>query len=191
MKEEEGEGERRRRQQKKKKRKKSTMTLIRRIPATIIILRRNKNQKKTHNHTEQSKNRGELLQQVFRQPMDSILFKVIEAMPLQTPIVFTHVKPSARRTSTGISAYKMPLRSQVFYPLVPGDADLTMASGEHADQVLAEWGCPHGCQDLLAQMQPNPIGPLLIANAFSHTLVLARSPLVVHILCHKTIPLKG
>ena len=82
----------------------------------------------------------------------------------------------------------MPLRSQVFYPLVPGDADLTMASGEHADQVLAEWGCPHGCQDLLAQMQPNPIGPLLIANAFSHTLVLARSPLVVRIFPGLDVP---
>ena len=128
------------------------------------------------------------MQQVFGQPMDSILFEVIEAMPLQTPIVFNHFKPSTGRTTTGIKAYKMPIRSQVFYPLVPGDADLTMASGEHADQVLAEWGCPHGCQDLLAQMQPNPIGPLLIANAFSHTLVLARSPLVVRIFPGLDVP---
>ena len=139
-------------------------------------------------HTEKSDNRGELLQQVFRQPMDSILFKVIEVMPLQTPVVFTHVKPTSlasgktsSKSSYGIRSYQQVLRQQVFYPLIPGDADLTMASGEHADQVLAEWGCPHGCQDLLAQMQPNPIGPLLVKEAFSHTLVLARSPLVAHI----------
>jgi hypothetical protein len=125
---------------------------------------------------------------MFRQPMDSILFKVIEAMPLQAPIVFTHVKPSTGHASHGIRAYKHFLRQQVFYPLIPGDADLTMASGDHADRVLAEWGCPHGCQDLLAQMQPNPIGSLLVTDAFSHTLVLARIPLVGRIFPGLDVP---
>ena len=53
-----------------------------------------------------------------------------------------------------------------------------MASGEHANEVLAEWGGGDECHSLLAQTHPNPIGHLIATNNFYSTLVLARSRFV-------------
>ena len=62
--------------------------------------------------------------------------------PTEVPYATTH---HVKRRNT-VAKYRW---RQLFYPVIPGDADFLMEDGRHANEVLMEWGGGDECHRLL------------------------------------------
>ena len=97
---------------------------------------------------------GTFLRQLYRQPLDGCLVKVIDAVLFETPVPITRRQPSTR---AGLISHKdveargraLPRvtadpRQQIFVPCIPTGSEFKLQGGAPVSDKLAQWGTQRG-----------------------------------------------
>ena len=141
---------------------------------------------------------GRLLLDIYRDPLDSFLLKVVDSVELVEPIAVKLRRRQGRQRhnificllllllwrsafyvarSSLEPAIGPDLSKQLFYPLLPDGYSTALSDGTLLGEKLREWRCDGSESRLLAQLLPDPIASLIVKGFFHLTLALARSPL--------------
>ena len=143
---------------------------------------------------------GRLLLDIYRDPLDSFLLKVVDSVELVEPIAIKLRRRQGRQRhnificllllllllwrsafdvarSSPEPAIGPDLPKQLFYPLLPDGYSTALSDGTLLGEKLREWRCDGSESRLLAQLLPDPIASLIVKGFFHLTLALARSPL--------------